>query len=152
MFEIRVICATDDTNRIVNALDGAFTAGTITVHPTHDGTQNRLYLYADHTDTPIPPISEWPGITEAYASAPDAQSELAWLCDREPHERDREWWLRRAAVVDRMACGLTPGAIATDEQALDIARRLMELDETAVICDPRAYVRQQYARWTTEHQ
>jgi hypothetical protein len=152
VFEIRVICATDDTDRIVKALDGAFTAGPITVHPTHDGKQNRLYLYADHTDTPIPPLSEWPGVTEAYAAAPDAQSELNWLCDREPHERDREWWLRRAAVVDRMACGLTPGGIATEEQSVDVARRLMELDETAVICDPRAYVRQQYARWTTDQQ
>ena len=151
MFEIRIVCATTDADRIVVALDDAFNAGTISGYPDCDGKQQRLYLYADHKDAPTRPISEWPGLTEAYTTAPDAPSELNWLCDREPHERDREWWLRRAGVVDRMATGLAPGCTATEEQADDIARKLMALDDTAVICDPRAYVRQQYAVWAAKN-
>jgi hypothetical protein len=149
MFAIRIICAPSDTDHVVTALDGAFNAGTITVQPTRDGKQNRLYLYADHKAAPGNGPTQWPGF-EVYAAAPDAAGELDWLCERQPHERDREWWLRRAALTDRMAAGLTPGCIATEEQALDIARRLIDLDQTAVICDPRAYVRQQYALITAD--
>ncbi|MFI1045017.1 hypothetical protein ACH4U3_04250 [Streptomyces griseoruber] len=151
MFAIRIICDRADIDSVVVALDAAFNAGTITVYPDRHGKQDRLYLSADHKNTETTSVPEWPSLAQAYATAPDAAGELAWLCDREPHERDRQWWLRRAAVADRMAAGLAPGTV-TDEQARAVAQRLMGLDDPDVICDPRAYVRQQYARTLVNHQ
>lgn len=149
MFEIRIICDPADTEHVVAALDDTFATGTVTVYPTRDRKQNRLYVRADHKHAPETNAADWPSLAQAYATAPDVRSELEWLCDHEPHRRDRTWWLRRAALTDRMAAGLTPDGRASEANALDVARRLMDLDDTALLCDPRAYVRQQYARWTT---
>ncbi|MBO7938145.1 hypothetical protein JTP77_019810 [Streptomyces sp. S9] len=90
-------------------------------------------------------VTPWPNATQAYATAPEPHAELMWLSTTE--DRGREWWLRRAALTDRMAHGLTPGYTASRSNALDLAARLMALDGASVGCNPRAYVRQQYALW-----
>ncbi|MFJ9415111.1 hypothetical protein ACIRPT_13205 [Streptomyces sp. NPDC101227] len=92
-------------------------------------------------------VTDWPNAIQAYASAPEHGSELVWLSNTE--DRGREWLLRRAALWDRMAHGLIPGYTATTSDAFRLACRLMALDGAVVGCNPRAYVRQQYARWAT---
>jgi hypothetical protein len=47
VFEIRVICDPDDTDRITTALADALTTGTPRAYPTRDGMRTRLYLTAD---------------------------------------------------------------------------------------------------------
>lgn len=148
MFEIRVICAPADTDHVVAALDRTFNAGTITVHPARDGKQNRLYLRADHRTDP----ESWPTPEQAYANAPSINSEIGWtarsLADAECYtELDREFYLRKAALLDRIALLDKPGT--TDGDATDTAHAaavfLLDMDQPGLICDPRAYVRQQYA-------
>ncbi|MFG2632649.1 hypothetical protein ACGFX8_01405 [Streptomyces sp. NPDC048362] len=147
MFEIRIICEPADSDHVVAALDGAFNAGTVTVYPGEDGERNRLYLRADHKHTPERDVTDWPNAIEAYATAPEPGGELEWL--RTTEDRGAEWWLRRAALTDRMAQGLTPGYTASTANAFDLACQLMALDGDVVGCNPRAYVRQQYALWVT---
>ncbi|MFG2746489.1 hypothetical protein ACGFY0_41300 [Streptomyces chartreusis] len=149
MFDIRIICDPADTDRVVAALDSAFNAGTVTVYPTRNGERHRLYLRADHKPTPARDVTDWPHAVQAYATAPEHGSELAWLEATE--SRGREWWLRRAALWDRMAHGLTPGHTASTTDAFDLACRLMAIDGAGLGCNPRAYVRQQYALWATNH-
>jgi hypothetical protein len=150
VFEIRIICEPADTDHVVAALDGAFNAGTVTVYPGEDGERNRLYLRADHKRTPEPEVTEeWPNAPQAYAAAPEHGSELEWLNTTE--DRGREWWLRRAALTDRMAHGLIPGYTASTRDAFNLASRLMSIDRAFVGCNPRAYVRQQYALWAKSH-
>uniref|UniRef100_A0AAU1HVY3 Uncharacterized protein n=1 Tax=Streptomyces sp. NBC_00180 TaxID=2903632 RepID=A0AAU1HVY3_9ACTN len=149
MFSIRIICEPADTDHVVAALDGAFNAGTVTVYPGEDGERNRLYLRADHKHIPEPDATDWPNATQAYATAPDPGSELEWL--RATEDEGREWWLRRAALTDRMAHGLTPGHTASTTNAFDLACRLMAIDGDVVGCNPRAYVRQQYALWAAKN-
>ncbi|MET8249354.1 hypothetical protein ABZV31_36290 [Streptomyces sp. NPDC005202] len=48
MFEIRIICAPDDADRISRALAAAFDTGPARQYPTRDGKRTRLYLAADH--------------------------------------------------------------------------------------------------------
>ncbi|WCD97518.1 hypothetical protein PGH47_18305 [Streptomyces sp. HUAS 31] len=144
-FEIRIICDPADRLHVVAALDDAFNAGTVTVYPTQDGEKNRLYVRADHKHTPERDVTQWPNAIQAYTNAPEAATELEWLLTNE--DQGREWWLRRAALTDRMAHGLTPGHTASTSNALDLASRLIYLDDAFVACNPRAYVRQQYALW-----
>ncbi|WP_369270580.1 hypothetical protein AB5J55_11585 [Streptomyces sp. R11] len=144
MFEIRIICDPADTDHILTALDTAFTAGPARHYPGREG-QHRVYIRADHKHTPGPDVTDWPNATQAYANAPDPGGELVWLSNTE--DRGREWLLRRAALMDRMASGLIPGYTASGSSALDLASRLMGLDGAVVGCNPRAYVRQQYAAW-----
>ncbi|MFC8202165.1 hypothetical protein ACFUTV_43335 [Streptomyces sp. NPDC057298] len=145
MFEIRIICAPADTDHAVAALDSAFNAGTVTVYPSRDGETNRLYVRAEHKHAPERNVTQWPNATEAYAAAPEPEGEMLWLSNTE--DRGRDWWLRRAALFDRMASGLIPGYTASPRNALDLASRLMDLDGTAEGYNPRAYVRQQYIVW-----
>ncbi|MFF8947996.1 hypothetical protein ACF09I_04325 [Streptomyces sp. NPDC014940] len=93
--------------------------------------------------------TDWPKATQAYATAPDPSAELEWLTATT--ERGREWWLRRAALMDRAASGLVPGHVASSGDAFDLACHLMAIDGTVVGCNPRAYVRQQYALWANNH-
>ncbi|SES44338.1 hypothetical protein SAMN04487983_105527 [Streptomyces sp. yr375] len=145
MFEIRIICDYADVDRLTNTLSGTFITGRAVVRPARDGKRARVYLDAEQREI-------WPDPEQAYTGAPNVRSELTWLSEREPHERDRVWWLRRAAATDRMACGLSPDGIATEEQALNVACRLMSLDRAALVCAPRAYTRQQYAHWIADQQ
>ncbi|MDU8996157.1 hypothetical protein [Streptomyces mirabilis] len=153
MFEIRVICDLDDTERVVAALDHTFTTGTVTVYPTRDGKRSRFYVRADHTPTNDTgnAKTDWPTPEAAYANAPSANDEMAWLLGHPYGRRGREWWLRRAAVNDRMVLGMTPRYTSSEANALDLAHRLIEMDNASVTGDPRAYVRQQYARWANSH-
>ncbi|MCZ4602529.1 hypothetical protein O3S80_01800 [Streptomyces sp. Lzd4kr] len=151
MFEIRVICDPADADRVTTALNAAFTTGDVRQYPTRDGKRTRLYLTADHRPTP----QDWPTPEQAYADAPSINSEIGWtarfLADAECYtELDREFYLRKAALLDRIA--LLDGPDATDGDATETAYAtavfLLDIDQPGVICDPRAYVRQQYARST----
>ncbi|MFI5629303.1 hypothetical protein ACIA8E_07960 [Streptomyces sp. NPDC051664] len=111
----------------------------------------QLHLSATHRPEP----GDWPTPEAAYALAPSVIREIGWTAHTAADKPfgttlGREFWLRKAAVLDRIAladerAGVPGGA---SEVATEAARRLMELDDTPVICDPRHYVRQQYARWT----
>ncbi|WP_109006325.1 hypothetical protein [Streptomyces rishiriensis] len=146
MFEIRVICDPADTDRITDALQAAFKTGRVTVHPARDGERQRLYLDADHADV-------WPEPEQAYADAPSIHSELDWIAHTLGTaacytKLERGFYLRKAAVLDRIA--LADGADYRDDDTAHIAAKfLVVLDDAHADCDPRAYVRQQYAHWAT---
>ncbi|MGI5139951.1 hypothetical protein [Streptomyces sp. CA-106110] len=150
MFEIRVICDLTDADRVSAALSEAFTTGTARQHPARDGQRTRLYITADHRPEP----ESCPTPEEAYALAPSIISEIGWTArtatDRPFYdELHREFWLRKAALLDRIA--LPDEADSATGDAADLAtraaQRLMDLDVTALICEPRHYVRRQYAAW-----
>lgn len=157
MFEIRVICDPDDRARVSKTLANAFTTGPVREHPTRDGSRTRLYLTADHHPEPEP----CPTPEEAYALAPSIISEIGWTARTartvvyQPlgTQPEREFWLRKAAVLDRIAVADEAAGIQGDaaEAATKAAQRLMEVDGTAVTCDPRHYVRREYAHWV-KHQ
>lgn len=148
MFEIRAICDPDDTDRVTTALKTAFTTGEVRQYPTRDGKRTRLYLTADHHPTP----EDWPTPEQAYANAPSIDSEISWtahyLADAECFTAlDREFYLRKAALLDRIALLDEPDAIGDTAMTADAAALyLLDIDQPGVICNPRAYVRQQYAR------
>ncbi|MET9624369.1 hypothetical protein ABZZ37_26860 [Streptomyces sp. NPDC006464] len=150
MFEIRVICDPADTDRVTTALAGAFTTGVVRKHPTRDGHQTRLYVTAEHRPT----AEDWPTPEHAYAKAPGITSEIGWVAraaDDRPFKGGREYWLRKAALLDRIALGddvppaIGEAAAAAEEAGL----QLMGGDGITNGCDPRRYVRQQYAHWIT---
>ncbi|MGW0469694.1 hypothetical protein [Streptomyces coeruleorubidus] len=154
MFEIRVICDPADSDRVTTALATAFTTGDARQYPTRDGKRTRLYLTADHQPTP----DDWPTPEQAYASAPSINSEIGWtartLAEAECYtELDREFYLRKAALLDRIALLDEPTAPgdATDT-AHAAAVRLLDRDQPGVIRDPRAYVRQQYVLLAADDQ
>ncbi|WP_190413323.1 hypothetical protein [Streptomyces venezuelae] len=107
----------------------------------------------------IPAPEKWPTPERAYAKAPSTISEIGWTARTARTVSDgsfgaeatREFWLRKAALLDRIALADEhvgePGDAT--EAAGRAARRLMDVDDAAVICDPRHYVRQQYTRWIT---
>jgi hypothetical protein len=153
VFDIRIICDPADTDRIVAALDKTFTTGTVTVCPTRDGKQHRFYVRADHRTEPGP----WPTPEAAYAFAPSIVREIGWTVGTavdKPHGEasGREYWLRKAALLDRIALDDEAGGRRTDasELALNAARFLIGLDGAAGLGpdDPRGYVRRAYARYT----
>lgn len=168
MFEIRVICSPTEVPEITKALAETFTTGPVRRHVTRDGEHVRLYVIAEQQP------SHWPAPETAYATAPSVISEIGWTargvrdCLHDVHVR--EFWLRKAALLDRIA--LTDddpvgGDAAT--LAVEAARRLMDIDQTATLgpsCfadgpytpdhpdstrDPRGYVRQEYALWNRHH-
>ncbi|MFE4717451.1 hypothetical protein ACFRLW_13680 [Streptomyces sp. NPDC056728] len=150
MFEIRVICDLADTERISDALTTSFTTGPVRQHPTRDRQRTRLYVTAKHRTHTGP----WLTPEEAYAFAPSVISEVGWVVEQvathpATTRMPRDFWLRKAAVYDRMT--LQDEAAGSVSAAADVAtetgERLMRLDEAAIVCDERAYVRQQYAHW-----
>ncbi|MEW2631184.1 hypothetical protein AB0903_05890 [Streptomyces sp. NPDC048389] len=153
MFEIRVICDPDDTDRVTKTLAAAFTTGPVRQYATRDGDRARLYVSADHgTDAGPEPV--WPTPEEAYTLAPGITSEIGWTANAARTRpsftpSDREYWLRKAALLDRIT--LADEAVGMDSDAgllaTDAARRLIDLDGAHDADDPRAYVRQQYAHW-----
>ncbi|MEU3105286.1 hypothetical protein [Streptomyces griseoflavus] len=153
MFEIRVITDPADVDRVTAALSAAFDTGSARQYPTRDGKRTRLYVTADHRPEPGP----WPTPDQAYALAPSIISEIGWTAARarahlHGQPIDREYWLRKAAVLDRIALNdetaTRPRTDAT-EVALNAALRLLEIDRHGDEShpDPRGYVRQQYAAW-----
>ncbi|MFE7209305.1 hypothetical protein ACFU93_04690 [Streptomyces sp. NPDC057611] len=154
MFEIRIICNPADTDRVTAALSSAFATGAVRQYATRDGERTRLYVTADHRPEP----EQWPTPEEAYALAPSIISEIGWTArtaaDRPSYDDlSRDFWLRKAALLDRIALSDEPHSVTSDaaDLATRAAQRLMELDDTAVICDPRPYVRQEYAHWAKNH-
>ena len=118
----------------------------------------RLDDMSDTTDTAPQPFP-WPTPEEAYATAPCITSELGWTAYHAVGRPTgallgREFWLRRAAVLDRIALGDEVESVFGDacEVAADAARRLLDTDKVEEITDPRGYVRQQYATWRKQEQ
>ena len=100
----------------------------------------------------------WPTLEEAYVKAPSVISEIGWTANAAIGRPTyallgREFWLRKAAVLDRVAHADESRGITGDaaEAAVEAARRLMDLDSADAAYDPRAYVRQQYALWAKTH-
>ncbi|MFF4701401.1 hypothetical protein [Streptomyces chattanoogensis] len=97
---------------------------------------------------------EWPTPEQAYIKAPSISSESEWTkrtADEWHDELDREWYLRHAALLDRMALHDDPeqqGAVTEDAEA--VATGLLDMDRAPRHYDARAYVRQQYALWAAE--
>ncbi|MEU0118197.1 hypothetical protein ABZ137_32025 [Streptomyces bobili] len=152
MFEIRIICDPADTDRVTTALASTFTTGSVRRHPTRDGDRTRLYLTADHHPAP----ANWPTPEQAYADAPSINSEIGWtarfLASAECFTKlGREFYLRKAALLDRIALLHEPDTLNSDAQTAEAAAlHLLDLDQPGIICDPRHYVRQQYARRTAD--
>ncbi|MDX3756275.1 hypothetical protein [Streptomyces sp. AK02-04a] len=165
MFEIRVICNPADTDRVTTALSDAFTTGAVRHYPTRDGECTRLYVTADHHRDPGP----WPTPEVAYALAPSIVREIGWTVGTavdKPYGEvsGREYWLRKAALLDRIALreeqdGITGDA---DDAATEAARRFVDYDrdgnggyhdgpiravQPRAAAEPRGYVRQEYAHW-----
>jgi len=132
----------------------------------------------EHNNYPANP--EFPAPEVAYADAPGVVSEIGWVAQQArtlpfDQETSREYWLRKAALVDRIA--LARAVTHPQEEALDAAEmasnaavQLIEYDERqpdgderpaagsirfsdALICAGyRAYVRQQYLAWNRAQQ
>lgn len=101
-----------------------------------------------------PEPGDWPTPEAAYALAPSVIREIGWTAQTASDKPfgtalGREFWLRKAAVLDRIALADNREGVLGDasEVATEAARRLMDLDATTAICDPRHYVRQQYTHW-----
>ncbi|MEV0090063.1 hypothetical protein [Streptomyces sp. NPDC050738] len=120
--------------------------------------------------------SHWPTPEAAYALAPSILREIGWTADQaltyvrtDFHRRvaDREFWLRKAALLDRIAVTDEKAGIYADaiDVAVNAARRLLSIDREQglgpsgfgdgpyvpehpdSIAEPRGYVRQEYAIW-----
>ncbi|MFF4228996.1 hypothetical protein [Streptomyces sp. NPDC001820] len=157
MFEIRVICDPADADHITDKLAQTFTTGPARQYPNRANTaRTRVYVMAEHRAD----AETWPTPDEAYALAPSIISEIGWTArtartaaDPFGQELGREFWLRKAAVLDRIALADEHANMHGDatEVAAKAAQRLTDTDDAAAICDPRHYVRQQYAHWA-KHQ
>ncbi|WP_030688372.1 hypothetical protein [Streptomyces globisporus] len=153
MFEIRIVCDPADADRITTVLAQTFTTGPVRTYTARSTDKTRLYVTADH-----PAAVEWPTPEQAYADAPSILDEIGWTVrtladDPLTANTGREFWLRKAALLDRIALGdeVAPAVTDATVTALQAARQLMDFDDAAVICDPRHYVRQQYARQNSHH-
>ncbi|MEV8052164.1 hypothetical protein [Streptomyces bacillaris] len=170
MFEIRIICETPDRESVINGLRSQFNIGRVRSSFSLTSGGERLYITAD-----LPAPNPWPTPEQAYADAPGVGYELEVtreILTDTPLSPDlnREYWLRRAAALDRMALGLAPGHDATPEAARDAAINLMDLDSAAGLGpsgyangpyhpdhpestrNPRGYVRQEFAIWHKNNQ
>ncbi|MFD9657599.1 hypothetical protein [Streptomyces mirabilis] len=182
MFDIRIICDPADEQAITRALTAAFDCDPIQRRPAHNGHRVRLYTKAFHPDpaallNDAPEATEagptaWPTPEDAYATAPGITYEIAWTAStartlaKNPHGRDvdREYWLRKAALLDRIALEYEAEGVHndTDEVAANAARQLIEFDQNtegdysgapygpdhpATLAHSRGYVRQEYAVW-----
>ncbi|MFG2851864.1 hypothetical protein ACGFZ9_14505 [Streptomyces mirabilis] len=182
MFDIRIICDPADEPDITRALTAAFDCDPIQRRPAHNGHRVRLYTKAFHpdpaallNDAPEPTEAgptAWPTPEDAYATAPGITYEIAWTAStartlaKNPHrgDVDREYWLRKAALLDRIALEYEAEGVrnGTDEIAANAARQLIEVDQAGegnysgdpygpdhpvTLAHPRGYVRQEYAVW-----
>lgn len=149
MFDIRIICNEPDVPEITKSLAETFILGAVRQLPTRDGHKVRLYVVADHRPQPLTPQT-------AYALAPSIVREIGWTANEAASrpfgkEMNREFWLRKAAVLDRIALVNGDEGVPNDaaELAADAARRLIDLDRaTGFDSDPRSYVRNAYAAWS----
>ncbi|MEU4032944.1 hypothetical protein [Streptomyces collinus] len=116
-----------------------------------------------HTQPASGPV--WPTPEQAYALAPNLIREIGWTARTArlaagewcSGEDAREYWLRKAALLDRIALhGEADGIHDNDaaELAEAAAAHLVDTDQArtpATDADPRGYVRQEYARWIRHH-
>ncbi|MBB5117793.1 hypothetical protein AF335_04540 [Streptomyces eurocidicus] len=176
MFEIRIICDPADTERVTTALNSAFHTSAVRHLPLRHTDMERLYVTADHQPPTVgnrPEPAPWITPEDAYAMAPEVGSEIGWTTEYLVrtgvlHPVSREFWLRKAAVLDRLALSDPDGARYgdADELAADAARRLIEIDRTGdgnhsgdpywpehpdTWTHPRGYLRQEYAAWLRAH-
>lgn len=112
-----------------------------------DMAADTWYQAPDHAQT-------WPSPEAAYVSAPSIDDELDWL-NRTANASydeglDRNWYLRNAAALDRIALGESPTERACPNEAEATAVLLLDLDQASREYNPRAYVRQQYALWAKQ--
>ncbi|MFD3946830.1 hypothetical protein [Streptomyces sp. NPDC058579] len=171
MFEIRIICDLTDTERVTTALAKSFTTGNVRRAASRTSDKERLYVTAEHRED----TETWPTPEQAYALAPSIVGEIGWTARRARealwpiHSANvREFWLRKAALLDRIALDDRTAGIHTDapELALNAARKLLDVDRDGdgnyggtpywpdhpeATANPRGYVRQEYARWA-KHQ
>ncbi|MFV8130053.1 hypothetical protein [Streptomyces syringium] len=170
-FEIRVICTEPDVPEVTKALSAAFTTGTIRQRRSRDGQRMRLYITADHR----PDAAAWTTPEEAYADAPPVFEEMASVLTAAMRlfrpgghspAADREYRLRKAALLDRVA--LSDGdpwapevAADADETAEAAAAAFAQADSAGdhetgptgpnaqcwAQSTYRGYVRQEYAAW-----
>ncbi|MGW2186593.1 hypothetical protein [Streptomyces sp. NPDC001719] len=165
MFEIRIICDSADTDRITTALNATFRTGAVRRLHSRNTSQERLYLTADHQPGQAP----WPTPENAYATAPSIVSEIGWItraaAEPDDEERDREYDLRKAALLDRIDLRAEPGESHPDATTAADAAALWLVDtdkwqggysstpyqpvSPEAEANPRGYVRQEYARWLT---
>ena len=160
MIKIHIVCDDVDVPAITKALPDAFTVMDIRQARTFDDSKVRLYVTADHR----PERGVWPTPEEAYANAPSINSEIGWtarfLADAECFTAlDREFYLRKAALLDRIALLDDPdvfgdAAMTADAAALYLLDTDRDRLEPAVCTraetDPRGYVRHEYARTLTD--
>ncbi|MEW1752797.1 hypothetical protein [Streptomyces angustmyceticus] len=114
-----------------------------------------LLLQLDDMADAEPALPQWPTPEQAYLNAPSLTSESEWAqrtANESPEELDRDWYLRHAALLDRIALREEtdgPAGAATEEaEATGIV--LQDLDDSWAVCAPRHYVRQQYALWAAD--
>ncbi|WP_406007617.1 hypothetical protein OG440_16755 [Streptomyces sp. NBC_00637] len=106
----------------------------------------------------------WPAPEAAYVLAPNILREIGWTARtaRQVIHRPfdggeaREYFLRKAALLDRIALQSEEDGIHGDATELAEAAALYLIDThhartAASDADPRGYVRREYARWTTHH-
>ncbi|MEV8312556.1 hypothetical protein AB0Q95_00145 [Streptomyces sp. NPDC059900] len=158
MFEIRIICPSGDAALITRALSEAFVIGPVLEREAPSADKVRLSMTADHRSE----VDPWPTPEQAYADAPSIVREIGWvsrnartvatgehrLTETEFAELEREYYLRKAAVLDRISLQDDPAIPSTGaaEVADAAALYLMDRDGAGHI-DPRHYVRREYAAW-----
>ncbi|QHF92673.1 hypothetical protein DEH18_00715 [Streptomyces sp. NHF165] len=124
--------------------------------------------------TPDPEAAACPSPEVAYVEAPRITVEMSWVAgaaaDKEFGEpMGREFWLRKVALLDRIALSeaetyAPEDAAAAVETAEEAAGRLADFDHTHYttrgpikpLLNPpgrsyRPYVRQEYLAWLTAH-
>ncbi|WP_440580715.1 hypothetical protein [Streptomyces sp. PT19] len=106
MFEIRVITDPAEPDRVSAVLSTAFATGQVRQYPTRDGRRTRLYVTADHRPEP----GAWPQRTRRTRSPPSIIREIGDGSRRRPTTSRlaktlavSEFWLRKAALLDRIA-------------------------------------------------
>ncbi|ELP70925.1 hypothetical protein PV735_30120 [Streptomyces turgidiscabies] len=106
----------------------------------------------DNDDHPTPEL--WPTPADAYGDAPSINSEIGWtartLAGRKLYtDLDRDFYLRKAALLDRIALLDEPDDPhgGATETAVAAAVYLIDTDRADVNDDPRGYVRRHYALW-----
>ncbi|MET9883776.1 hypothetical protein ABZZ20_11635 [Streptomyces sp. NPDC006430] len=135
MFEIRVICTKPEAPEITKALSEAFATGPVRQYPARDGDRVRLYVTAEQA------MTRWPAPETAYAKAPSIISEIGCTargardCLHGVHVR--EFWLRKAALLDRIAL-TDDDPVGGDAATLanEAARRLIDLDGARALDHP----------------
>lgn len=169
--EIRVICDRSDEVDVIEALRTVLDLDPVRRYRTRDSARVRLYTTAVLINRTPDVAARQP--EAAYADAPSLVSEIGWVArcaaDRAAGEPvDREFWLRKAAVLDRIALDEAETyAPETAANSADVAEKaaavLADFDHahhtTRGPLRPllntsglsyRPYVRQEYLAWNTK--